>query len=90
MCTHILGIDIAMDTFDVALRNGEGLCDTGHFDNRLDGFQSLRRWLSNREVESLHACMEATSRYGDALATFLWAEGYPESMFMAKLRFLVR
>ena len=71
MCPHILGIDIAMDTFDLALRNEEGLSDTGHFNNSVDGFQSLRRWLANREVESLHACMEATSRYGEAQAAFL-------------------
>ena len=80
MCTHILGIDIAKATFDVALRCGEGECDTGHFDNTLDGYRSLRQWLLNRKVDSVHACMEATSRYGHSLATFLSAESYAVSM----------
>ena len=80
MCTYVLGIDIAQDTFDVALRNGEDVCGTGHFDNCDTGFESLRRWLENRQVESLHACMEATSRYGIALATFLHAHGYDVSI----------
>ena len=80
MCTYTLGIDIAKDTFDVALRNGDDSCSTGHFDNTLDGFQSLRRWLAHREVDSVHACMEATGRYGHPLATFLSAEGYAVSM----------
>jgi transposase len=80
MCTHILGIDIAKKTFDVALRNEESSCTTGHFENTHDGFQSLRRWLTHREVESVHACMEATGRYGHSLATFLSAEGYDVSM----------
>jgi transposase len=80
MCTHILGIDIAKRTFDVALLNGESSCSSGHFDNTLDGFQSLRRWLSHRKVDSVHACMEATGRYGHSLAAFLWAESYDVSM----------
>lgn len=80
MCTHVLGIDIAQDTFDVALRNGKDVCGTGHFDNCDTGFESLHRWLENRKVDSLHACMEATSRYGIALATFLHAQGYDVSI----------
>ena len=80
MCKHILGIDISKRTFDVALSDGESSCSTGHFDNTVDGFHSLRSWLSNREVESLHACMEATGRYGHALAAFLSAEGVAVSM----------
>ena len=80
MCTHILGIDIAKRTFDVALVNGESSCSSGHFDNTQDGFQSLRSWLSNRKVDSVHACMEATGRYGHSLAIFLSAEGYDVSM----------
>jgi transposase len=76
MCKHILGIDIAKRTFDVALLHDTGIYSTGQFVNSPEGFQSLRRWLSNRGIDSLHACMEATGRYGDDLATFLAAEGY--------------
>jgi len=80
MCTHILGIDIAKDTFDVALRNGEDICDTGHFDNTAQGFRSLRRWLRKREADSVHACIEATGRYGHPLAAFLCTEDHDVSL----------
>ena len=76
MCKHVLGIDISMRTFDVALLDEESIYSIGHFTNSHEGFQSLRRWLSNHGVDSLHACMEATGRYGDDLAAFLRAEGY--------------
>lgn len=76
MCKHILGIDISKSTFDVALLDDESIYSSGHFTNSRAGFQSLRRWLSNRSVDTLHACMEATGRFGDGLATFLLAEGY--------------
>ena len=80
MRTYILGVDIAKKTFDVALRNGEGPCVTGHFPNSPKGFQRLHRWLMHQEVSSVHACMEATGRYGHALAAFLSAEGHAVSM----------
>jgi transposase len=79
MCKHILGIDISKRTFDVALLDDESIYSTGQFTNSQDGFQSLRCWLSNRGVDSLHACMEATGRYGDSLAAILLAEGYAVS-----------
>ena len=80
MQTYVLGVDIAKDTFDVALRNGEDICDTGHFDNSPAGFQRLRRWLMKREADCVHACMEATGRYGHPLATFLWEEEHDVSL----------
>jgi transposase len=76
MCKHILGIDISSRTFDVALLADESIYTTGRFVNSREGFQSLKCWLSNRGIDSLHACMEATGRYGDGLAAFLVAEGY--------------
>lgn len=76
MCKHILGIDISKRTFDVALLDDESTYRTGHFANSQKGFEHLSRWLSNREVDTLHACMEATGRYGDRLALFLVAQGY--------------
>jgi len=80
MCTHILGVDIAKETFDIALRNEDGFCHTGHFDNSFVGFQCLRQWLANRHVDSVHACIEATGRYGEPLAAFLWADGHAVSV----------
>ncbi len=80
MGKHILGIDISKETFDVALLDNESTYSTGHFYNSREGFESLHHWLSNRSVDSLHACMESTGRYGDDLAHFLSEAGYDVSM----------
>src|SRR5215216_3616175 len=83
--THILGIDIAKDKFDVHLRTL--VCSELHlaatFPNNPKGFQALLRWLVQKAPcanDHLHACMESTSIYGDALADFLHRQGYLVSM----------
>lgn len=75
--TAILGIDVAKKKFDVALlRNGK--FKSKFFENNHSGFEALTGWLKQLEVEvdSLHACLEATGSYGDALARFLFETGY--------------
>ena len=72
--TAILGIDVAKNKFDVALlRNGKYKGKS--FDNKLSGFEALAVWLKKHDVVTLHACLEATGTYGDALARFLLAAG---------------
>src|SRR5437667_3607386 len=83
--THILGIDIAKDKFDVHLRTlaGSELALAATFSNHPRGFQALQRWLGQKAAGSpdqLHACMESTSIYGDALADFLHRRSYLVSM----------
>ena len=74
-----LGIDISKEYFDVSLfSDGQYLNAT--FKNNKKGFHQLRRWLKKRGVASLHACMEATGRYGEALALFLYEQGYTVSV----------
>ena len=70
---YILGIDISKDKFDVSLRHpGQDHPLAQHqFPNRPAGFKQLQRWLRKHGVTHVHACMEATSRYGEALALFL-------------------
>jgi transposase len=81
--THILGIDISKDKFDVCLQP-VGMEDTpGHhaaFDNTPAGFKKLRRWLAQQQAPYVHACLEATSRYGDALALFLHQQSHTVSI----------
>jgi transposase len=72
--THILGIDIAKRKFDVNLRTPR------EEENTLKGFKALLQWLVARGATQLHACLESTSRYGDALARFLYEKGYRVSM----------
>ncbi|MEY3866888.1 MAG: hypothetical protein RLZZ338_779, partial [Cyanobacteriota bacterium] len=45
-----------------------------------EGFESLHHWLVQQNVVQLHACMEATSIYGEALAEFLHEKGYQVSI----------
>jgi transposase len=83
--THILGIDIAKDKFDVNLRRAETVDDRlqATFSNNPQGFKALHKWLQQhgpRSCSHLHACMEATSCYGDALAAFLYDEDYQVSL----------
>jgi transposase len=68
--THILGIDIAKYKFDVALiLNGK--FKNKVFDNTPTGFIALNDWLHAHHISHLHACMEATGIYWQALATHL-------------------
>jgi transposase len=76
--THIVGIDIAKLKFDVNLRllQSSDHRQAATFNNDRKGFKALIKWLTKHLPEGLkqlHACMESTSRYGDALAEFLHA-----------------
>lgn len=81
---YFLGIDISKDKFDTYLtHNGEGWA--GSFENNEKGFKQLQKWLEKRKVEQLHACLEATGRYGEAVAKFLYQQGYEVSMVNPKV-----
>ena len=73
--TYTLGIDISMPFFDVCLRH-ENKRLRRRFDNTTSGFDRLREWLKGHGVELVHACMEATGTYGDALASWLYEQGH--------------
>jgi transposase len=77
--TSALGIDIAKANFDVALRV-ERRHYQATFKNNVDGFGKLLRWLKKSRAIQLHACMEATGRYGEALALFLYEQGHKVSV----------
>lgn len=71
---NVLGIDISKRKFDVALLQDEE-CRTATFSNEPIGFVKLRKWLKKHRAGQLHACLEATGRYGDGLALFLHEAG---------------
>ncbi len=75
MTTTILGIDIAKSSFHVVLVADEGTADR-NFSNSAKGFATLATWLKAHRVQNLHACMEATGRYGDKLAHWLFDQGH--------------
>lgn len=79
MNAAILGIDVAQATLEVALLHNRQT-HQGRFDNNEAGFAQLARWLGKRRVQELHACLEATGRYGDAVAEFLHEQGHRVSV----------
>jgi transposase len=80
----VLGVDIAKGTFDVALLLPNDQIYNKHFANTPSGFAGLLGWLEQRGMKRLHACMEATGTYGQALATFLHHAGHLVSMVNPK------
>lgn len=75
----ILGIDISKATFHTMLL-GQQREHAHSFSNNPKGFTQLDRWLRNRGVEQVHACMEATGSYGEALAYHLADAGHRVSV----------
>jgi transposase len=75
-----LGIDIAKQKFDVALLMSDERFQRHQFNNNAAGFEKLSAWLQERKVERVHACMEATGRYGEALALYLYGKGHTVSV----------
>jgi len=71
-----LGVDISKAKFDVALLRPDGKFHHRVLPNTAAGFQQLSAWLSKQKAHSIHACMEATGTYSDALATYLRSAGY--------------
>ena len=74
MRSAIVGIDIAKQSFDVCLLVEQRQFHK-KFENSPKGFTKLLSWLGQHDVEQIHACMEATSSYGYALAEMLHQRG---------------
>lgn len=70
-----LGIDISKDSFHVELSINHKLRHR-RFANRQEGFAELGTWLVKHKVTALHACLEATGPYSEALALYLHEQGH--------------
>lgn len=70
-----LGIDIGKFEFHCALLVGSKP-HSNHFPNSAVGFERLHRWLANRHVERVHACLESTGGWSEELGTDLHAHGH--------------
>src|SRR2546423_9029648 len=79
MTQAVVGIDIAKDTFAVALLH-DTHCDHASFPNTPAGMHKLLSWLHKRKLAHVHACMEATGSYGEALALTLYQAGHTVSV----------
>jgi len=70
-----LGIDVAKRSFDAVLLLPEGRTRHHQFANHPAGFAALQSWLRRHATGAVHAGLEATGRYGEALALFLHQAG---------------
>ena len=69
--THVLGIDVSKAKLAVALRRPDGKLRSKVVQNSPSGFVALTAWLDTHGVHRLHACMEATGIYWEAVAAYL-------------------
>lgn len=72
----VLGIDIAKAKFTSVLLTADGKLRHKSCANTVVGFEELAAWLHRQHVTRVHACLEATGTYGDALATWLHDAGH--------------
>lgn len=79
MSIPALGIDIAKETFDAVLLVSGKTCHKS-FANTPSGFTHLTAWLHKHHVRQVHACMEATGIYYEALALYLHDQLHPVSV----------
>lgn len=75
-----LGIDIAKAKYVVSLRRLDQKRRQKSFPNTADGHAALVGWLARYAHGPVHACLEATGTYGDAVATALVEAGHTVSV----------
>jgi transposase len=87
----IIGIDISKQKFDCSF-SLDGKSWKHHvFDNNSRGFDVFLQALKKYKICSFHAIMEATGRYGQDLAEFLYAKGYKISVLNpAQIRYYAK
>ncbi len=76
MDNAVLGIDIAKAKVVVTLLTPDGKRRRKTCANTPGGFEELAAWLVRQHVARVHACLEATGTYGDALALWLHDAGH--------------
>ena len=74
-----LGVDISKDSFHVELSINHKLRHR-RFANRQEGFAELSAWLGKHKTTAVHACLEATGPYSEALALYLHEHGHTVSV----------
>jgi transposase len=79
MTQTIAGIDVSKLTLDVVLVWGEQM-EHRVIQNDPKGFRELTDWINKTHPERIHACMEATGRYGLAAAEYLYSCGFQVSV----------
>ena len=78
-----LGIDVSKASLDISL-SGEKETRFIQVSNNEKGFEQLTQWLVAKQIGSLHCCLEATGRYGEAVSLHLYKAGYDVSIVNPK------
>jgi transposase len=75
-----LGVDVSKATLHVALVVAGDQWRHKTCANTPAGFHELAQWLARHTPDPVHACLEATGPYGDAIALFLYEAGHTVSV----------
>ena len=75
-----LGIDVSKVTLDVRLLSQHRPGPPRRFATTTDGLTLLAQWLESQGTSRVHACLEATGTYSDAVATFLFEHAHQVSV----------
>jgi transposase len=75
-----VGIDIAKTAYDVHLRRVDGRWRKKHVPNTPAGHADLLRWIGRHADGPVHACLEATGTYAEAVAEALADAGHTVSI----------
>jgi transposase len=75
----VLGIDVSKSTLDAELL-GLSTPRRAQFANTTKGFEKLGKWLGRWKAGRVHACMEATGSYSEAVAEWLVEHGHVASV----------
>lgn len=75
-----LGLDVSKLKFNACLVRADGKLRHRVFANSEAGFSQLSEWLTKNGVSQVHACLEATGTYSEALAAYLHGAGHVVSV----------
>jgi transposase len=78
-----LGIDISKRKFHAALQVAGKFGNKPKvkvFANDRSGFEQLQQWIERQDADKVHACLEATSTYGEGVAEYLHEQGHRVSV----------
>ena len=76
----VVGIDISKHKFDATYIAVDQKWHRRTFDNTSEGFNIFLKWLAEKKIEKCYTVMEATGRYGEDLANFLYVSGHQVSL----------
>ena len=77
---NFIGIDVSKAKLDIALRRPDGKVRSKVVANTPQGFTELSAWLCRQAATDLHACLEATGTYWEAVAEYLTDAGHTVSV----------